>query len=949
MREPGQRLGDGPVGEPLTDPAGFGRVRAQPVRRTDLQRSRQAAFCPEVHPEAALFASRLARAVGQTPANRSPADDPPGVHPALRDAVFGDGPLIDDRTAGRRSEPIRNGKGRSATGPAVAVPDGPDAVRLPTAPAMVCDHSDRIVRANAALLRLAAAPATGMADPDLLGMRMEQLVIGPDSDARLVRSDGSQVHVRVVRWGVGGGLFTVILVELGAVADSWVSDSQVAEPRDGAGRVDRALECLPAELRDGAGRVDRAWAAELERLAGVGTWSFELATGTLQRSETLEELYRSVGLSEWAGDGMIENRPVEREQVALLCAGLRAGDVGVDDHAEIQLPDERRLSCRAEMETAADGTPVRVIGVVRDLTSGRIAEDQVRYSGRRFADLMALVPVGVALLDESGRIVEANTGLCALLDAAPEQLCGASVAVLDAELPLGTEAAPAPELPGWLRRIPPGAKYGYRVGAAALRRGDGTSVWCELAVSGTSADDGAWFWLVVCTDISEQRRAAELLRSAGTVDELTRLLNRTAGLELVDRLLVGAGRDRVAVVCGDLDDFARVNSSLGHEMGDELLVTLAGRLQRELPFGCTAARLSGDEFVVICADHAEVGGPDRLARIVADLLRTTVTVRGQPVQLTASVGLAIPEPSGDVRAADLLRFAEAAMHEVKRTQSRGGIGMATDGVVSTATGALELEAELKAAIAGAGLVLDYQPVVGSDGTVRSAEALVRWPHPERGLIAPNDFLPMARRSGLLRDLDLWVLRTAVREAATWPEHQGSRPAVAVNLAGLLPGDPDFMAVVTDAVQAAGLPWHSLVLELVETTLVALPPCALAAMAELVQRGVRFAVDDFGTGYSSLARLKELPAQTIKIDRAFVTGIAEDPADFAVARAVVDMARAMGRTTVAEGVETAEQFHVLRGIGVDAFQGWLFARPLPPRALRAVLAGGPLDTPASTLA
>ena len=179
--------------------------------------------------------------------------------------------------------------------------------------------------------------------------------------------------------------------------------------------------------------------------------------------------------------------------------------------------------------------------------------------------------------------------------------------------------------------------------------------------------------------------------------------------------------------------------------------------------------------MVVCSDHAEVGGPDLLARTVADLLRTTITVFGRPVQLTASVGLARPAPSGEVRAADLLRFAEAAMHDAKRRQCRGGIGIATDGVVNSAVHALELEAELRAAIAGNALVLDYQPVVGPDGTVLSAEALVRWPHPVRGVIPPGDFLPVAQRSGLLRELDLWVLRTATREAAGWPEHHGRQP------------------------------------------------------------------------------------------------------------------------------------------------------------------------------
>ncbi len=879
-----------------TEPNGAVAVPPDAVARADLRRARQAVLGGGADPRSVRFASRLAHAVsdGHDVAVLGvvdPVDEADGwgatrVLPALREVVFG-----------VRSE------------------SGPESLRLPTAPAALCDRSDRIVRANDALGRLVGS------EGDLAGTRMDQLVVGPDVDARLARPDGRLVRIRVVRWDLpADDLSAVVLVELGEVSA-------------GPGRT-----------------ADRDWTAELERLARVGTWSFELATATLHRSDTLEELYAAVGLV----PDSPEAGPVEGEQVALLCGGLRTGlgNGALDGghHAELRLAGEVLLSCRAEVEYAQDGTPVRLVGVVRDVSAGyrdrsaqRAAADRARNAAQRFADLMALVPGGVALIDASGRTVDANAGLCALLDMPLERLRGMPAGLMAADVPVDVAGHERPE---WLRHVPPGAPFGYRVDVAPLRRGDGTTVWCELGVSVTSADDGSWLWLVVCTDVSERRRAAELLRCAGTIDELTRLPNRAASLELVDRLLAGPGRDRVAVVCGDLDDFQRVNSSLGHEAGDELLVSLAGRLQRELPVGCTAARLSGDEFVVICADHAEVGGPDQLARLVADLLRTTLTVCGRPVQMTASVGLATPVPSGEVRAADLLRFAEVAMHDAKRRQCRGGIGMATDGVVSSATRALELEAELQAAIEGDGLVLEYQPVVGPDGTVLSAEALVRWPHPERGVIAPGDFLPVAQRSGLLRDLDLWVLRTAVTEAVTWPAHRGRRPAVAVNLAGLLPGDTDFLAAVTAVVEGSGLPWDRLVLELVETSLVALPPHALAAMDSLVRRGVRFAVDDFGTGYSSLARLKELPAQTVKIDRAFVTGVSEDGVDFAVARAVVDMARAMGRATVAEGVETAEQFHVLRGIGVDAYQGWLFARPLPPEALRATLDGGRLATPAA---
>jgi EAL domain-containing protein (putative c-di-GMP-specific phosphodiesterase class I) len=189
-----------------------------------------------------------------------------------------------------------------------------------------------------------------------------------------------------------------------------------------------------------------------------------------------------------------------------------------------------------------------------------------------------------------------------------------------------------------------------------------------------------------------------------------------------------------------------------------------------------------------------------------------------------------------------------------------------------------------------------------------------------------------------------VLRTALREAAGWSACCGRKISVAVNLAGLVPGDVEFVDVVSAAVIESGLDWDQVVLELVETALVDLPSRARNAMAELVKRGVRFAVDDFGTGYSSLARLRDLPAQIIKVDRQFVSGVGTDPLDFAIARAVIDMARAMGRTCVAEGVETPTQFHVLRGLGVDAYQGFLFSRPIPSREFRTVLTLGPLHVP-----
>jgi EAL domain-containing protein (putative c-di-GMP-specific phosphodiesterase class I) len=239
-------------------------------------------------------------------------------------------------------------------------------------------------------------------------------------------------------------------------------------------------------------------------------------------------------------------------------------------------------------------------------------------------------------------------------------------------------------------------------------------------------------------------------------------------------------------------------------------------------------------------------------------------------------------------------------------------------------------------------------VVAADGTVLKAEALVRWPHPERGMLPPGEFLPVAEQGDLLRDLDRWVLRTALTEAAKWPMMAGGvlggGVGVAVNLAGLVPSDPEFTEIVSAAVAETGIDWDRVVLELVETSFIDLPSRTRKAMESLTERGIRFAVDDFGTGYSSLARLKELPAQIIKIDRAFVNGVATEASDYAVVRALVDMARAMGRTCIAEGVETESQFHVLRSFGVEAYQGWLLSKALPAKEFRELLRLGPIHVP-----
>ncbi|MCC8251503.1 putative bifunctional diguanylate cyclase/phosphodiesterase [Saccharothrix luteola] len=569
----------------------------------------------------------------------------------------------------------------------------------------------------------------------------------------------------------------------------------------------------------------------------------------------------------------------------------------------------------------------------------RDAQARMNRSGRRFADLVSLTPVGVGLFDESERLVDANDALCDLLGIGLEQLRGATAAELTHPDDSRDWLLSAAEAIGKSESL-----HTHEIPQRILVRRDGALVYCELRIALSVQDDGRRFWLVVFQDITERRRTAQALRHQATYDELTGLPNRALVKEMLGGLLESPERSKVAVLFCDIDNFKRVNDSLGHDAGDELLVALARRLEGGLPEGCTAARLSGDEYVIICENIDRAGGVDALATRVAGLLRTAVPVHGQLVRVSASIGVAVPNGSR-ATGNDLLRFADAAMFEAKRSGA-GRVSLASAALIESADRQVHLEGQLREALQHDGLTLHFQPVVGVDGVVQTAEALVRWPHPDRGLLPRDVFLPVAEQGDLLRELDRWVLRTALKEASTWPEPGGRPVSVAVNLAGLVPGDPEFVDIVANAIAEAGIPWDRVVLELVETALLHLPSRVRRSMDELVGRGIRFAVDDFATGYSSLARLKDLPAQIIKVDRRFVSGLGTDTSDFAVTKAVVDIARAMGRTCVAEDVETATQFQVLRGLGVDAYQGWLFSRPLPPAEFRALLALGKLAVPGS---
>ncbi|NHD18720.1 MULTISPECIES: EAL domain-containing protein [unclassified Actinopolyspora] len=553
---------------------------------------------------------------------------------------------------------------------------------------------------------------------------------------------------------------------------------------------------------------------------------------------------------------------------------------------------------------------------------------QLERSLRQFHDLFVLTPIGIGVYDRYGYLVDSNLALCGLLGYSPEQMSGAHVT--DFVHP------DEPDKPKLLESFGAGAPPGRApVREMKLLRSDGQQLICELHIAKSVRPEGDEFWMVVCQDVTERNRRVEEWRYWATHDELTGLPNRQA----LDQLLADADMSGSAMLYCDITDFRRINESLGLRAGDELLMELAKRMRGDLPEGWLVARLASDEYLVVCPDVVGAGGVEVVVTLVTELLHRTVHLRDHPpIQIAASVGVAIAE-SSDSTIDELLRSAGAAVMEVKRG-NRERFAVASTALIESMDRQVQLESELRTALENEDLALCYQPIVDGDGVIRAAEALVRWWHPERGKLTPGFFLPVAERGGLLRKLDRYVLRAALREAVSWPPRaDGGAVRASINLGALSPGDPELLDVLDEVVAETGIAWGHIVLELVETSLINLSARGLEVMSELAERGVRFAVDDFGTGYSSLARLKELPIEIIKVDRGFVAEVARDSTDLHVVRAIVDLATAIGCRCTAEGVETLEQFEALRGVGVLSYQGWLFSYPVRAGELRSLLESG----------
>jgi diguanylate cyclase (GGDEF)-like protein len=426
------------------------------------------------------------------------------------------------------------------------------------------------------------------------------------------------------------------------------------------------------------------------------------------------------------------------------------------------------------------------------------------------------------------------------------------------------------------------------------------------------------------------------LRHQALHDTLTDLPNRALIVDRAQQALVRGRREHCAPAAMfiDLDNFKGVNDMFGHAVGDALLRAVAARVSAVLREGDTVGRIGGDEFVVLVEGGPAKADPELVAERLLQVLREPYELPGTdgPIVATASIGLAI----GDRVSADaLLRDADIALYEAKAAGRNTAVVFRQE-MQAAVHDRLALETDLRHAVENDELRLDYQPVFDLEqNRITGVEALLRWDHPARGAVMPCEFIPLAEETGLILELGAWALETACRQGAAW-HASGYRVRMAVNVSARQLAEPGFPAAVQAALEATGFDPHWLVLEVTETMLMQNTERTAARLAALTAVGVRIAIDDFGTGYSSLAYLQQFPVDALKIDRAFIAGIARSPESKALIHTLVELGKSLGLETVAEGIEQTVQLSHLRREECASGQGFLLARPLAPGQVERLL-------------
>jgi diguanylate cyclase (GGDEF)-like protein len=548
------------------------------------------------------------------------------------------------------------------------------------------------------------------------------------------------------------------------------------------------------------------------------------------------------------------------------------------------------------------------------------------------------LPSPTVLLDADGTILLTNTGWAAAAETVDYERIDAGIGVDYFAMALRTcDDGVGQEVIDSLRALSRGELPAVAMDYS-LAHPTGTR-WYHLQASRV---DQAGQVVVTHTDVTSRVLAERTSAWQARHDDLTELPNRAGLHELIDAELQRPDRPPVTVLFLDVDGFKDVNDCLGHEVGDDLLRQLAERLTSRTRSQDAVGRLGGDEFVILCRD-CDTAGAEALAQRFQGTFDEPFDLGGRITRLSGSIGIATArgdDPPG-THSTDLVRDADLAMYAAKAA-GRNRIRMFTPDLRQAVQQKVLMAGELGDAIEGGQLVLHYQPILHlPTGKIDGVEALVRWEHPERGLVPPGDFIPVAEQYELIDPLTRWVLAAATRQAAEW-DRLGMPLLVAINVSATTLATGRLVNDVAEALAASGLPPERLVVELTETTVAEDPERAAAQFAALRISGVEVSIDDFGTGFSSLGQLVNIPAGLLKIDRSLVAGAADRRSQSAAAiAAVVALARACGMRSLAEGVETAEQLALAAELGCTFAQGYHIARPMPSGELVSWLEARPI--------